>query len=202
VSQANAARIYGDLAALNSLVRPAGITLAPTHQSATPIAAPTLFYRTPQGQLVNTSQLNAAAAASQSVLAQIAQLTANTGIINPLNLQLNNQRFNAIRPNLNTTTPTNTTQQQQQQVQNQLQQHQINLQNTINLQNHLASLAAFGRHQQPQVQPTQQLQQQQQFQASTQQQQQNSALVAAIAANQRSLGSSGLTLPAGFTLVL
>ena len=158
VSPATAARIYSDFAAMNGLARPA--------QLIQQQPASNIYYRAPNGQLLNTSQ---------AVLAQL-------GLINPLGLGA--PRF------ATAATALRSAQLPLQQQQQQQQQQQINLQNTINLQNHLATLAAFGQQQQQQ--------QQQQFTNHQSSSQQNSAIAAAIsAANQR--GNSGISLPPGYT---
>jgi len=115
VSPAAAARIYSDFAAG---LRPGNLGMNP--QAAAQLATPTLFYRTPNGQLVNSPQLNGVL--PQSVLGQLAQFQNQSPLTAPFGLNMPpNQRFSGIRQQIP------------------MQSQQLNMQN-INLQNQLATL--------------------------------------------------------------
>lgn len=88
VSPVAAARLYSDFT--NGL-RPGALGL---NAHAAQLATPTLFYRTPTGQLVNSQQLVGAGQLPPSFLAQLGQMQNPNTLINSFGLNLNsNQRL-------------------------------------------------------------------------------------------------------------
>lgn len=199
---------------MNAL-RAGNMTLNGLAVAGSPLAAtttPTLFYRAPNGSLINATPHNPQQSAALAAFAVAQQLTATntpptsqTSTSPPsslnstqphsaqsqVNMALNGQRF--LRP---------TTQQSLVQQATQLQ-HQQHLQNSFNLQNQFVNLAALTN------QSAQSIQLQQQSHHQQHQQQQNSVLAALTSAAlnaQRqpqfsaSPSAGTLTLPPGYAL--